>query len=72
MNKADFLAIPFDNVFDPGLLTEFHDLADELDLNAVLLGDALSVLPDFLLKRFDKLAVVEYFDLTSKENIVVP
>ena len=63
MDKAGLIAALFDDVFDPGFFAERLELADKLDLNTVLLSDALSVLPDFFLKRFGELVITEYLDL---------
>jgi hypothetical protein len=45
MDETGLFATLFDDVFDPGLFTERIELADELELDTVLLGDAFSVLP---------------------------
>ena len=71
MNRAGLFATLFDDVLDPGLFTERIELTNELDLSTVLLGDTLSILPDFFLKRFGELEVVEYFDLTGFVRIVL-
>jgi hypothetical protein len=62
MHKTRMRPTLFHNSLDTGLFTKLLELADELNLNALLFGNTFSILPELFPKTLRELGIGEYLD----------